>query len=257
MDARMQARHAAGRSTCARRSPSERIRTLLSADRRRSIRERITGFEALLRWHHPERGLVSPRRIHPARRGDRPDRAARRMGVARRPAPRRRNGRANLHVAVNLSPAQFSSRNIDAGGRQRAWPIGLAAAAARTRDHRDGAAAGRRRRRLRRCTICANLGVRIAMDDFGTGYSSLGYLRSFPFDKIKIDRSFVSELLTRKDCTRHRARGHGARHQPRHDDHRGGRRNRGPARMAEEPKAVRRPRAICSVRHVRPARSPR
>jgi EAL domain-containing protein (putative c-di-GMP-specific phosphodiesterase class I) len=96
-------------------------------------------------------------------------------------------------VAVNLSPAQFRSRNLE--------PSVVSALAA------SGLAACRLELEITESVLLQDsdvtlatlhklraLGVRISMDDFGTGYSSLSYLRSFPFDKIKIDRSFVSEL---------------------------------------------------------------
>ena len=105
---------------------------------------------------------------------------------------------ANLHVAVNLSPAQFRSRSIEqvvfsALANSRLLPQRLELEITETLLLADEKTTLATLHNLR------EFGVSIAMDDFGTGYSSLGYLRSFPFDKIKIDRSFISELLTRKD----------------------------------------------------------
>ena len=153
-------------------------------------RDEISGFEALLRWNHPERGKVSPAEFHPRGRGDRPDRADRRMGPAQA-CVEAASWPDHIKVAVNLSSAQFKSAEFDAQcrrSRHPAWPPPT-----RAGDHRIGPAEDSVRT-LAMLHELRELGVRIAMDDFGTGYSSLSYLQSFPFDKIKIDQSFIRDI---------------------------------------------------------------
>ena len=157
----------------------------------------IGGFEALLRWHHPERGLVPPAEFIPVIEdtglisplGDWIIEEACREAAS---WPR------DINVAVNLSPIQFRNRGLVQSVTRALAASGLA-------PHRleleitesvllqDSETTVSTLHQLRR------LGVRIAMDDFGTGYSSLSYLRSFPFDKIKIDRSFIRDLTLRED----------------------------------------------------------
>ena len=157
----------------------------------------IICFEALLRWNHPQRGLVLPSEfislaeetglIIPI--GDWVLRTAC-IDAARWPD--------DIHVAVNISPAQFKNRNLVAS-------VSAALSAARLSANRleleitESVLLQDTEATLATLHKFRALGLRIAMDDFGTGYSSLSYLRSFPFDKIKIDRSFVSELAVRGD----------------------------------------------------------
>jgi diguanylate cyclase (GGDEF)-like protein len=152
----------------------------------------ITSYEALLRWHHPEQGMIMPAVFIPiaeesgyiVQLGEWVIRSAL-DEVARWPQ--------HLGVSVNLSPAQMRSANL--------LPTVINALAA------TGIAANRLELEITETVLMQDteanlavlhklrtLGVRIALDDFGTGYSSLNYLRSFPFDKIKIDRCFVDEV---------------------------------------------------------------
>jgi diguanylate cyclase (GGDEF)-like protein len=152
----------------------------------------ITGFEALLRWNHPVRGTISPAEFIPV---------AEETGiiiplgewVLRNACGETAAWPEHLKIAVNLSPAQLRCRNL--------VQVIVGALAA------SGLAPTRLQLEITESVLMQNtfatlatlhqlreLGVQIAMDDFGTGYSSLSYLRSFPFDKIKIDRSFINDL---------------------------------------------------------------
>ena len=152
----------------------------------------ITGFEALVRWYNPQRGMVSPATFIPV---------AEESGlivqigewVLREACREAASWSQPLQIAVNLSPIQF--RNGDLAGLVHSLLLETGLAPARleleitegvlVEDFARGVAILRRLK---------TLGVRIAMDDFGTGYSSLSYLQSFPFDKIKIDQSFISNV---------------------------------------------------------------
>jgi diguanylate cyclase (GGDEF)-like protein/PAS domain S-box-containing protein len=159
---------------------------------------RIIGFEALLRWNHPDRGLVSPADFIPL---------AEEIGlivplgewVLREACREAASWPGRVKVAVNLSPVQFRNPTllhtvVSALGASGLSPLRLELEITESVLLHDSAATLTLLHQLR------GLGVRIAMDDFGTGYSSLSYLRSFPFDKIKIDRSFVRELGEKADC---------------------------------------------------------
>jgi EAL domain-containing protein (putative c-di-GMP-specific phosphodiesterase class I) len=154
--------------------------------------DRICGFEALLRWHHPARGLLESKQFVTL---------TEEMGLivplgewALREACREAaTWPDDVKVAVNLSPVQFRYRDL----------VHTVAAAL----EESGLPARRLDLEITETVLLQNseevlgilhglraLGVRISMDDFGTGRSSLSYLRSFPFDKIKIDQSFVREF---------------------------------------------------------------
>jgi diguanylate cyclase (GGDEF)-like protein len=153
---------------------------------------RVSGFEALLRWHHPVLGMVMPSRFIPI---------AEETGliasigewVLRQACQEATRWPANTRLAVNLSPVQFERSDIvdivaSALRESRLEPRRLELEITEGVVMRDVGDVLATMRRLQ------TLGVRLALDDFGTGYSSLSYLRSFPFDKVKIDASFLADL---------------------------------------------------------------
>ncbi|QHP72366.1 EAL domain-containing protein [Bradyrhizobium sp. LCT2] len=152
----------------------------------------VIGFEALLRWNHPTRGFVPPDRFIPLAEenglivqiGEWVLREACRE-AASWPRP--------LQVAVNFSPVQFQAGDLERSIHQILLETGLAPTRLEV-ETTEGVLIGDFTRALNLLRRLKALGIRIAMDDFGTGYSSLSYLQSFPFDKIKIDRSFISNL---------------------------------------------------------------
>ncbi|HEY9090087.1 putative bifunctional diguanylate cyclase/phosphodiesterase [Parasphingorhabdus sp.] len=156
------------------------------------------GYEALLRWHHSERGLIMPDIFIPVAEDTG---LIVQLGewVLRSALYEVANWPEHLSVAVNLSPAQMRSPNL--------MPtIVNALAATGVAPHRleleitESVLMNDNQSNVELLHKIRSLGVRIALDDFGTGYSSLNYLRSFPFDKIKIDRCFVEEVDSREDC---------------------------------------------------------
>jgi diguanylate cyclase (GGDEF)-like protein/PAS domain S-box-containing protein len=161
-------------------------------------RDAVSGFEALLRWRHPERGMIQPDAFIPL---------AEEIGlivpigewVLRRACEDAATWPANIKVAVNLSPVQFRSRGLVQAVLSALAHSGLPASRLEL-EITESVLLGETEANLATLHSLRALGASISMDDFGTGYSSLSYLRSFPFDKIKIDRSFVNEMMERADC---------------------------------------------------------
>ncbi|TWD85784.1 diguanylate cyclase/phosphodiesterase with PAS/PAC sensor(s) [Variovorax beijingensis] len=153
---------------------------------------RYTTFEALLRWRHPGRGMISPADFIPIAEetGLIVDIGEWVLRGACREATAWPDG---IGVAVNLSPVQFRDDNLVDLIRNALDASGLSPSRLQL-EITESVLLGNDDRNLRTLQQIRQLGVKIAMDDFGTGYSSLGYLRSFPFDKIKVDRSFIADL---------------------------------------------------------------
>jgi diguanylate cyclase (GGDEF)-like protein/PAS domain S-box-containing protein len=154
--------------------------------------DRIVGFEALMRWLHPSRGMIAPDTFIPL---------AEETGLivtlgswALQEACREAvSWPDDLHVAVNVSAVQFQHHGLEQSVMSALAASGLAPQRlvleiTESVLVQDAEAVTACLHRLK------GFGVRIALDDFGTGYSSLSYVRRFPFDQIKIDRSFISEI---------------------------------------------------------------
>ena len=153
---------------------------------------RITSAEALVRWCHPELGTISPSEFVPL---------AEDTGlilplgewVLRTACVEAATWPDMISVAVNLSPAQFRNRSLVALVAAALQAAGLPAERLEL-EITEGVLLNDEKGTLRTLEELRRMGVRISMDDFGTGYSSLSYLRKFPFDKIKVDQSFMKQI---------------------------------------------------------------
>ncbi|PDT87363.1 GGDEF-domain containing protein [Bradyrhizobium sp. Y36] len=159
---------------------------------------RITGFEALLRWQHPERGLVPPSEFIPI---------AEETGliheigewVVRRACATVAEWPDEIRVAVNFSAAQFHNAGI-------LQIIVQALSEAKIAPHRleieitESMLLSKYGSAESVLNALLQLGVTVALDDFGTGFSSLTYLRKLPFSRIKVDQSFIRDMLVQPDC---------------------------------------------------------
>ena len=156
-----------------------------------------TGYEALLRWQHPLRGLVPPDVFIPI---------AEETGlivgigewVIRTAFAEAATWPGEEVIAINLSPVQFSSPNLLPVIVNALGDSGIAPGRVEF-EITEGVLLGDTEANIDILCRMQALGLKIALDDFGTGYASLNYLLSFPFDKIKIDRSFISSLSTRAE----------------------------------------------------------
>jgi len=153
---------------------------------------KISCCEALLRWRHPERGMISPAEFIPIAEDSG---LINQLGlwVLNTACAEAATWPDHVRVAVNVSPVQFRSPSLALNVAAALAACGLPASRLELEITeavliRDDEAALDMLHQLRK------LGVRIALDDFGTGYSSLSYLQRFPFDKIKIDRSFIRDI---------------------------------------------------------------
>jgi diguanylate cyclase (GGDEF)-like protein len=155
----------------------------------RTTTEQITGFEALLRWNHPKHGYMSPAKFVPiaeetglvAQIGEWALRTACR-DLAEWPD--------EVRVAVNVSPLQFANPSLPAIVTNAIASAGIAPSRLEL-EITESVFLGDDKSTEAMFGALKRVGVRLALDDFGTGYSSLGYLKKAPFDKIKIDQSFV------------------------------------------------------------------
>ncbi len=158
----------------------------------------VTGMEALVRWRHPKRGMIPPDQfiglaedtglIKPL--GD---------WILRRACYEAASWPEKATVAVNLSPVQFRKNSLVDSVTRALAESGLPPARLEL-EVTESVLLEHDKENLNTLRQLQHLGIGIVLDDFGTGYSSLSYLRQFPFNKVKIDRTFVADLGRRADC---------------------------------------------------------
>ena len=193
MDARIHERHALQHDI---RAAIERNELQLYYQPQANVAGEVFGFEALLRWRHPTRGFVSPATFIPI---------AEESGlivelgewILREACREAASWPKPLGVAVNLSPIQFRRGDIVRLVHAVLLESGLAPARLEL-EITEGVLMQDSSRSLTILRHLKAMGVTISMDDFGTGYSSLSYLQSFPFDKLKIDQSFIAQVEARE-----------------------------------------------------------
>jgi len=161
----------------------------------------VHSVEALIRWRHPQRGLISPNEFIPLAEdsgligpiGGWVVREACRQAKAWQ-----RKGLPQVRVAVNLSASQFRQKNLLATIRQALLDADLDPSYLEV-ELTESAVMTNPEESVSILEQLSKMGVLVSVDDFGTGYSSMSYLRRFPIDKLKIDRGFISEFMTRPD----------------------------------------------------------
>ena len=159
---------------------------------------RICGAEALVRWRHPTKGLIAPDQFIPL---------AESTGlivplgewILQRACADATSWPAHIKVAVNISAVQFKKGNLFEVILCTLVESGLAPERLEL-EITETSLLENQEAHLTTIRQLKNLGISMALDDFGTGYSSVTYLTNFPFDKIKIDRTFTQGVLTRRDC---------------------------------------------------------
>ena len=189
MDRRLRERHALQQDL---RAAMEHKQLTLHYQPQATIEGEIFGFEALVRWRHPIQGFISPATFIPI---------AEESGliaslgewVLREACREAASWPKKLRIAINLSPLQFRRGDLPGLVHSVLFESGLAPGRLEL-EITEGVLMQDLSRSLMILRRMKSMGVMIAMDDFGTGYSSMSYLQSFPFDKIKIDQSFIRDV---------------------------------------------------------------
>ncbi len=160
------------------------------------VTQDVIGLEALIRWRHPEHGVIGPGEFLPLiERSGNNARLTRYVltDACRALQQLAASGRSQIRIAINLPPSELADHSLAAELRETCERFGVAASSLEL-EITEGVMITDFDRTMLVLHRIKALGVRIALDDFGTGYSSLAHLRRFPLDKVKIDKAFIREI---------------------------------------------------------------